>query len=231
MRRRGAFGLLVTASSSLLVACVLGQDLGSRGEGAEGASDPDASGGAPGEGDDGSEGERPPPDGGAPGDADAAGPTGPGPLGALPSGYCCTRDDECRFRKCVDTGAGNKMCLDACSASRPGICTRPGFAFTCEPLAEGGPYCQPPGASFACLDASTFERGTATTGTCCPETGDGTHGQHCEANLCLAIGSGPWFCSRRCDGPGDCPTDYRCAPVADRKQCVPNATPYTCNPT
>ncbi len=209
------------ASAAAVSACVLVQDLGSTGDAGavDDAAVADAGGGAEG----GEDGAR---DGGDDArDADATpsdGPTGPGPLGALPSGYCCTSDEECRFRRCVDTGAGGRMCLDLCSASRPLACTRPGFAFTCD-----GTTCQPP-AGFACLDPATFVRGTKTTGACCTDSADGTTGHECEGNLCLAVGNAPWFCTRRCDGGADCPSDYECYPVGDRKECIPVAFPYAC---
>lgn len=215
-RPRRALVLVPAGALGLLSACVLVQDLGSTGSAADGG----------GSGGDAAPNEAAPPADAAPpkdaaNDTTPDGPTGPGPYGALPSGYCCTSDDECRFRRCVET-AGGRMCLDACSASRPGICRRPGLAFTCD-----GTTCQP-SAGFACLDASTFVRGTGTTGACCTDSSDGLAGHECEANLCLAVGDQPWFCTRRCDGGADCPADYRCYPVGDRQECIPASSTYTC---
>jgi hypothetical protein len=158
-------------------------------------------------------------------DSGRTGPNGAGPFGALPSGYCCTSDDECRFRKCADFGGG-KMCIDLCSASRPGVCRRPGLDFTCGAFA-GGEYCQPPGG-FTCLDPQLFVRGTQTTGACCTDTMDGRTGSECEANLCLAIGTKPWFCTRQCDAGTDCPSNFQCYPVGNRKECVPLDVNYIC---
>jgi hypothetical protein len=216
--------LAVVLAGSALGACVVAQDLGSAGAGIE------EDGGA----DSGSESSSPLDASGdvattvdARSDAKLPidGPNGPGPLGALPSGYCCTGDDECRFRKCVDLGGG-KMCLDKCSASRPAVCRRATVDFACSTLGAEE-YCQPAG-SFACLDPATFVRGTKTTGGCCTDTGDGNTGSECEANLCLQIGMNPWFCTRRCDGDPDCPSDHRCTPVGDRKECVPRVTTLPC---
>lgn len=212
----------------LLGACVLAQDLGSTGDATTPSTDTPSDAGAdaeprPGDGRDASAAT----DAGVDARPPADGPTGPGPLGALPSGYCCSSDDECRFRNCVETGnGGGKMCLDACSASRPFICKRPDLDFTCASLGTSQ-FCQPLG-SFACLDAAQFVRGTKGTGSCCTAVDDGTMGRECEAHLCLALGTDPWFCTRRCDGDNDCPSDYRCVPVADRKECVPRSTPYVC---
>src|SRR6184192_1839215 len=35
---------------------------------------------------------------------------GPGPLGALPAGFCCTSNQQCRSRSCI----GNGYCSDQC---------------------------------------------------------------------------------------------------------------------
>src|SRR5579883_2022190 len=52
--------------------------------------------------------------GGGGGDSGSGQATGPGPWGALPTGYCCTSNDDCRHRNCIDTGGGIKMCSDDC---------------------------------------------------------------------------------------------------------------------
>ncbi len=225
----GLLPFVLAAGAAL--ACVVAQDLGSTGS-ADGGL-PDAALADTRTDDDATSGPTPPvPEVEAGAEAGGGGPKGPGPLGALPSGYCCTSDAECRFRKCVVVpgGGGGKMCVDACSASRPGMCVRPDLAFSCAALGSDGDFCQPTG-SFTCLDPATFERGTKGTGGCCVDTGDGNTGRECEANLCLQIGQNPWFCTRRCSGDADCPSDHRCTQIGtdpSRKQCIPRVTSTPC---
>jgi len=181
--------------------------------------------------------EKPPAgsDGSAPGDDASKGDAapsnfGPGPHGSLPSGYCCTADTECRYRKCVDTGAGGKMCLDECATDR--FCTRPDISFTC-PAVAGGEVrlCRPP-TGFACLPASSFERGTKPIGACCnagvAPANDGTAASACEGNYCLAVGQSPLVCTHRCEFQKDCPGGYVCSEAGASKACVPQKSGYTC---
>lgn len=215
--------VVAASTAATSVACNFAQDLGSdaRGAGGDGSS-PEASA-SDASADDALDG----PDGGGRVDAGAR---GPGPFGALPSGYCCTGDDDCRFRACRGFGDAGRMCLDECSASVPALCTRPGLTFTCADTDGTGERCQPP-AGFACIPADTFVPGAKTTGGCCTFAGDGTTGHECEANLCLALGERPWFCTRRCDAGVDCPASYQCVPVGDRSECVPiDTTGYACGP-
>lgn len=221
MVRRLAFAL-----SFALSACVLVQDLGG-----SGASD----GGGP---DTGSDASSSPGDGAPrPGRADGGStdataeidPTkGPGPYGALPGGYCCTSDEQCRFRHCRSVDGGEKMCLDECSSSRQGICDRPGIDFRCVTYtADFDSACEPP-PGFKCLDPSTFVRGAKSTGECCSYEESGLFGHECEANLCLALGQGPWVCTRFCEAGTDCPDGYRCVDVLARKECAPASSTYDC---
>ena len=154
---------------------------------------------------------------------------GPGPHGSLPSGYCCTADTECRYRHCVDTGAGGKMCLDECE--HDAFCTRPDITFTCNTAAS---MCQPsPG--FRCLPAASFTRGAKPLGACCnagpAATNDGTAGSDCEGNQCAAVGNGPLVCTNRCSFTSDCAGagSFTCILFGTSKACVPTSSSYTCN--
>ncbi len=153
---------------------------------------------------------------------------GPGPFGALPSGYCCSDDSECRSRHCEDLGGG-KMCRDICFSNS--ICTRPpDFAWTCDnggtPHEEG--LCKPSGA-FTCIPAAKFERGTRSAGDCCSATGDGWAGLECMGGRCIAIGDGPYVCNHICVQPKDCPSGFVCEQVTEtRKECIPANRPYVC---
>jgi hypothetical protein len=155
--------------------------------------------------------------------------TGPGPHGALPSGYCCTDDSQCRYRRCVDTGGGpgTKMCLDECFQN--GFCERPDITFTCEqptPGARG--HCKPP-PGFTCLAQATFVRGTRKTGECCAFGTDGTAAAECDGNQCLSIGQNPYVCTNRCTTSQDCPGGFYCNNFGTSKACIPANTPYTCD--
>jgi hypothetical protein len=152
---------------------------------------------------------------------------GPGPHGSLPSGYCCTADSECRYRHCVDTGAGGKMCLDECEHDV--FCTRPDITFTCDATSS---RCKP-SAGFRCLPAAGFTRGTKPLGACCnagsAATNDGTAGSDCEGNQCAAVGSGPLVCTNRCSFESECGGGFACILFGSTKACVPTSDSYTCN--
>jgi hypothetical protein len=208
-------GLLVAAAAPATLAIAACGDLKSAGD-ASGPSDGDADASTVGAAD-------------ASDAADAAG-RGPGPHGSLPSGYCCNADTECRYRRCADTGAGGKMCLDDCYQQI--FCKRPDITFTCVAQDGGGPgVCRPPGG-FACIPASEFVRGTDPIGACCnasdPSTADGTSAAHCEGNQCASVGSAPLVCIHRCEFAQDCPGGYQCIPFGGSKACVPTSSSYTC---
>jgi hypothetical protein len=165
-------------------------------------------------------------DGSSPAPGELPPGTGPGPHGALPSGYCCTDDRECRYRRCVDTGGGVKMCLDECF--QDGFCERPDVTFTCDqPEAGQRGLCQPP-PGFACLPQSEFVRGTRETGGCCAFGMDGTAGSECDGNQCVAVADGPYVCTNRCDSGEDCPSSFTCTMFGTSKACIPANAPYTC---
>lgn len=226
-RRRSVVGLCTLGASVVFIsACVFVQDLGTTdGEATSGDAAGDVA--SPTDGHVRS-------DGGGHFDAgigkDAAaqrdGSTPLDPLGALPSGYCCTSDDQCRYRHCVESANGQHMCVDECSPARAFVCTRPDIDFTCV-ASETSYRCAPPN-DFECLDPSTYVHGTRKTGACCDVSDDGLMGHACEANMCIATGNNPWVCTRRCDSGADCPNTFQCASVGDRKECVPSISPYTC---
>jgi hypothetical protein len=163
----------------------------------------------------------------------AAGLRGPGPHGSLPSGYCCNSDNECRYRRCVDTtdaGGTGKTCLDECYTQA--FCTRPDLTFTCEqptPSARG--LCKPP-PGFTCIPAQEFVRGSLPAGACCnagsPAVNDGTAASACEGNQCAATGSGPLICTHRCSVQGECPGGFVCNLFGTSKACVRQTSSYTC---
>lgn len=154
-----------------------------------------------------------------------SGPTGPGPLGALPAGYCCSADDQCRSRSCLSVGGGPKFCSDECSSD--GVCNVWGGKFVC----AGNGTCVPQDQTYGCLDPETYVRGTWPTGACCT-AGHPKSGQECAGGWCISTGpvSNPFFCTQGCSASAPCPAGYACN--ADNKWCWkidPNA-PYTCDP-
>ena len=237
MVRRPGLVLLVAAVASAppaLASCVLVQDLGSTGGGdaVDGdVVDGGASDGASG-GEDGTDAARPA-DGAGGGSKDGGAtldPTkGPGPLGALPGGYCCTSDSECRQRHCRSVGGGQKMCMDECTPQTQAVCDRPGIDFRCVTYtAEFDSACEPP-PGFTCLDPQTFVRGTLPTGACCTDEGNGLNGHECESNLCISRSGGPLLCWRICQSETDCPDGYGCYEAYFNKYCAPTSASYTCN--
>lgn len=133
---------------------------------------------------------------------------GPGIYGALPSGYCCTKDAECKSRRCVDTGAGGGLCEDPCTADTD--CDVPKAPFTC----AVGPgqtrkSCQPP-SGFTCVLAADFVRGKKPPGDCCAFVNGQAGGAECASHVCGSFGDGPFVCTNRCAVAADCPPDYTC---------------------
>ncbi len=165
---------------------------------------------------------------------------GPGPLGALPTGYCCLGADECRSRRCISYGPSSSGCSDPCT-----------FDSDC----NGGPIstmiCDHtlmvcvagPSTGGACLGEEAFTWGKKPTGTCCDATG-ATPGSDCEGGWCIYVGplgtSNPTFCTQGCDDASPCPTGFGCKLQGGGANhpgvCVftaslgdPN-TPYGCSP-
>ena len=206
--------LSLAVVAALVAACAELKTASPDESGETAATDPSAPGAGSGGG----------PDGGAAPRQDLPEGTGPGAHGALPSGYCCSDDTECRGRRCAETTPGNRMCLDECRAQE--TCERYAVTFTCDAPARGEEgYCQPP-TGFACIPAAQFGRGTRETGGCCTPTFDGRAGEECEGNLCIALGDGPFVCTHRCDTTKDCPGGYICGPFGT---CMPANTGYTCD--
>jgi len=142
---------------------------------------------------------------------------GPGPFGALPAGYCCTSDDECRYRNCADFG-GVKMCSDECD-SNDGCNTGQNM------ICSSSYQCEPAGTP-SCIPADQFSVGTKKIGACCVATGDGHSGEECESNRCVAVGdlSNPFICTQPCTKQA-CPAQYQCLGFMF---CAPLAATYTC---
>lgn len=155
------------------------------------------------------------------------GGVGPGPVGALPAGYCCSRREECRSRRCISVGGGPSMCTDTdCESSAQ--CSVWGVALTCD--ATKGYTCQPT-ASTACLDASTYRYGAKPFGACCA-SGFYRAGEECEGGLCVSVGPGtnPYYCTQGCiPGVDRCPTGFSCGSAGFCIPNDPNAT-YACTP-
>lgn len=149
-------------------------------------------------------------------------PLGPGFYGALPNGYCCTQNEDCRSRDCVD-GAGGRMCRERCTTADG--CLDTAGPFTCK-----ANRCEPE-ATTQCVPSGTFQRGTKKLGECCLATHDGRAGLECEGGRCDAFGAdeNPYICSQACKVAADCPGPFMCIPGPyDFKICVPEAKTYTC---
>jgi hypothetical protein len=147
--------------------------------------------------------------------------TGPGPHGALPSGYCCTSNEQCRYRTCAEFG-GVKMCADECWGDNGACNTAPNMV--CNTTSE---HCEPSGPP-TCIPADQYTLGASAIGSCCVATGDGHAGEECEGNRCEAFGdvSNPFICTQPCDAPKDCPPKYECNHWTH--SCWPLATTYGC---
>jgi hypothetical protein len=133
---------------------------------------------------------------------------GPGIYGALPSGYCCTKDADCKGRYCADQGGG-KMCLDSCSDASD--CDVPKTPFACAvPAGETVKRCMPP-AGVKCVAAADFVRGKKAFGDCCVYRPGQVGGAECASHLCGGFGDGnPYLCTSHCETQADCPSDFKC---------------------
>jgi hypothetical protein len=157
--------------------------------------------------------------------------TGPGPLGALPSGYCCTSDAECRFRNCA-TINGTKMCADVCSSAGTSGCDGDLPGFTCIGAgASTDGHCEPTGTAVACVPASKYVRGSKKLGACCTALHTGKNGGECEGGHCSAFGNvnNPYICVNACTSTADCPGNFQCSDTGSGYSiCLMLADPYTC---
>jgi hypothetical protein len=140
-----------------------------------------------------------------PGDL-AGGGTGPGPLGALPAGFCCNTNEECRSRSCTSTGGGPKICSDDCRED--GVCTAWGAAMRCDMTSD---RCVPSATPYTCLQASSYAYGGRPIGACCAH-GFYKAGQECLGGLCLSTGNSanPYYCTQGCNANTPCPGGYSC---------------------
>ena len=161
--------------------------------------------------------------------ADSGGATGPGPFGAMPTGYCCTKNEDCRFRNCATIG-GVQMCSDPCDTN-DGCNVKPGYTCVGATPQDSG-RCEPTAPGTACIPAATFPRGGKKLGQCCTATHDANAGLECEGGQCGSFGdvSNPYICTNVCTKPADCPGNYLCSPVTNTYSiCLALATTYTCN--
>ena len=159
-------------------------------------------------------------------DSAAPGGHGPGRWGALPSGFCCTSDAECRYRKCVDFGGG-RMCSDHCHGEES--CAGAVADLVCNTATE---QCEPKASTLACRPALEFSYGAKTLGRCCTATHDGWSGRECEGNRCDGFGAetNPFICTHVCSTSADCPGSYRCGAADVVSLCWPLGDPYSCSP-
>lgn len=160
---------------------------------------------------------------------DSSDGAGPGAFGALPSGYCCTKNDDCRYRNCA-TISGVAMCADPCETN-DGCNIKPGYTCVGANAQETG-RCEPTTPGAACIPASSFPLGTKKLGQCCTATHDANAGLECEGGHCGAFGdiSNPYICTNVCSKPADCAGNYLCSPVSSAYSiCVALAATYTCN--
>jgi hypothetical protein len=133
-------------------------------------------------------------------DLSMSGGTGKGPLGALPTGFCCQGPSDCRTRRCT-----NGACVDECFGDSD--CNGYASGFTC----PNSTVCTAP-SGFTCLDPATYHYGTKATGSCCSH-GFNTAGAECLGGLCQATGadSNPFYCTQGCSNGSECPGGYSCA--------------------
>jgi hypothetical protein len=154
--------------------------------------------------------------------------SGPGPHGALPTGYCCSSDLECRQRRCAELG-GVRLCQDHCDAEETCNARLPGYS--CRKNDAGIGLCAPVGAP-SCTPAAAFPRGRKSTGQCCDPRMSGLTGQECEGNHCVSVHdtANPWVCTNACSAAKDCPIGYACMVASYYRLCFPSAKTYGCSP-
>ena len=156
---------------------------------------------------------------------------GAGPFGALPSGYCCASDADCRNRHC-ELVNGTKMCLDFCLSNDD--CTGIATGFHCAFNQDGYGFCEPSPSITTCASASLYHHGTKPLGACCQLLADGRMGTECLGGSCTQNGSqNPYVCSQDCTQTGSCPPKFTCGHADSfglRYECLPVAFNYTCSP-
>jgi hypothetical protein len=156
------------------------------------------------------------------------GPTGPGPYGALPSGYCCNAATDCRERSCIDFGGG-KMCSDGCGDDSS-CNSLPGLQCVGATQLDPG-ACQPKVKTMACVPSSNYKLGSKKLGACCNPTFDGMSGAECEGGRCDSSGdiNNPYICTNACESQNECPGPFTCTNIGPFSVCIPVTDPYTCN--
>jgi hypothetical protein len=148
--------------------------------------------------------------------------TGPGPLGALPAGFCCGSGAECRSRQCDVDGAGHKICIESCISSA--TCTEFSMGYFCDATVQ---RCRPKTYAYICTPTTQFVLGHKPTGACC-DAGAAHPGEECLGGWCVPAtpGGNPAYCTQGCRADVDCPADYACdQPSA---QCHHVSTVYSC---
>jgi hypothetical protein len=158
-----------------------------------------------------------------------SGGQGPGPLGALPTGYCCASDDDCRNRNCIQL-KGASFCADSCQASVACASTIGTFVCVGATGLDVG-QCEPAADPFTCVAASSFRYGKKASGACCTPLYSGLNGLECMGGQCSSFGSttNPWVCTNACSTSANCPGGYFCAPVDKAGVCFPSSDPYSCS--
>jgi hypothetical protein len=134
-----------------------------------------------------------------------AGGNGPGPLGALPTGFCCAANEQCRSRQCFSFASGPYYCADFCDTTLQ--CSGFSTQFTCDPNGS----CAPINDSYSCLDGATYSYGSKPTGACCDGAAQ-RPGQECLGGWCLRTGAttDPFYCTQGCNNLTACPAGYTC---------------------
>ncbi|AKU96889.1 hypothetical protein AKJ09_03553 [Labilithrix luteola] len=139
------------------------------------------------------------------GDASASDPgdsprSGPGRAGALPAGYCCASDSECRSRVCRPNGDGTSQCAEQCGTRcAGGACSPACPGQTPDGVCSADYVCTLP-RGVACRDPNTFERGAGKFGDSCWSDAD------CDGNLCLSFEQQPARCTQGCSTSNECPS-------------------------
>ena len=153
----------------------------------------------------------------------SAGGSGPGPLGALPAGFCCNTNDDCRSRNCAGLLLPVHYCTDECD--HDSLCSTWGGNFTCD-LNSG--TCVTATTPATCLDPSLYHYGGKPIGSCC-QSGFDKSGQECQGGLCNATGpsANPFYCTQGCDRNTPCPAPYVCNSASFCSLPDPNAA-YSC---
>jgi len=161
---------------------------------------------------------------------DASGTTGPGPHGALPTGYCCNSNLDCRQRNCVDFN-GSKMCMDYCRSQD--ACDGALAGLTC---VGGGMFmdgtCRPSSPTTQCVPANQYMLGAKKLGACCTPTWNGANGFECEGGHCGQSNNGDFMCTNACEKAADCPGPFMCSSLSSGYNiCVPlNPDTLKCTP-